>query len=209
MPVECTIELFKRQLANLNGSGRKLVAIAGPPGSGKSTLAEELSDCFNREQSGVCQIIPMDGWHYDNAVLAQLGLESRKGSPDSFDVRGMINLLKRLQQNQSDIAVPVFDRDLDVSRGSARLILQKTDILLVEGNYLLLDQTGWRDMRQLFDLTFMLKVPIEVLRQRLMARWAQLPAGEAQQKVAANDLPNARLVAETSLPADLTVPYRP
>jgi pantothenate kinase len=60
-------------------------------------------------------------------------------------------------------------------------------------------------MHSLFDLTSMLEVPMDVLQKRLLERWANLPEDLAQQKIAANDLPNARLVIEHSRPADFTI----
>ena len=53
---------------------RFLVGIAGPPGSGKSTLAENLREVL-REHSAV--VVPMDGFHFDDAVLESRGLRSR------------------------------------------------------------------------------------------------------------------------------------
>ena len=203
--VDQTFHVYQQKLATLKTDGPKLIAIAGPPGSGKSTLADELSQRFNQVQAGSCQVIPIDGWHYDNALLQELGLKGRKGSPESFDVQGLIDLFKRIKKRQHSIAVPLFDRDLDVSRDSARFIHPKTQILLVEGNYLLLNRPGWKEMHSLFDLTSMLEVPMDVLQKRLLERWANLPEDLAQQKIAANDLPNARLVIEHSRPADFTI----
>ena len=76
---------------------------------------------------------------------------------------------------------------------------------MVEGNYLLLDQPGWQDLRPCFDLTTMLDVPMDILKQRLLARWGNLSKEAAQEKVTANDLPNARLVLDISVSADLIV----
>ena len=147
----------------------------------------------------------MDGWHYDNAVLSALGLQARKGAPASFNIEGLSNLLGRVKAAGSDIAVPLFDRDLDLSLASARIISRKTEIILVEGNYLLLDQPGWQDLRPCFDLTAMLDVPMDILKQRLLARWANLSKEAALEKVTANDLPNARLVLANSVAADIMV----
>src|SRR5580693_1119176 len=95
----------------------------------------------------------MDGYHYDDPVLIERGLRACKGSPDTFDVFGLLHMLDRLKHNQEDeIAVPVFDRDLEISRAGARLISRSVRALIVEGNYLLLDQYPWSGLHAMFDI---------------------------------------------------------
>ena len=130
------------------GAGRRLVAIAGAPGSGKSTLAERLVEDLNAAAPATAAVLPMDGYHYDDAVLIARGLRARKGAPDTFDVAGFGYMLARLKRNdEPEVAVPVFDRDLEISRGSARMIPQEVRVLVVEGNYLLLDRAPWSALR--------------------------------------------------------------
>ena len=74
---------------------RVLVALAGAPGSGKSTLATELARRL-RDQRLACEVVPMDGFHLDNAVLDARGLRARKGSPETFDADGFVHLVRRL-----------------------------------------------------------------------------------------------------------------
>jgi pantothenate kinase len=79
--------------------------------------------------------------------------------------------------------------------------------VLVEGNYLLLDEPGWRDLAALFDLRIFLDVDRRDLERRLRRRWDQhgLSPEQAGAKVSENDLPNADRVNERRLPADLVV----
>ena len=102
--------------------------------------------------------------------------------------------------------VPVFDRDLEISRAAAREIPASARLILVEGNYLLLDRPGWRDLGRHFALTVMLDVPQAVLRARLTARWRDLPPDQARAKLEANDLPNMELVLTASRAPDLILP---
>lgn len=181
---------------------RKLIGIAGPPGAGKSTLAEGLQARIPHSA-----ILPMDGFHYDDAVLTARGHRDRKGAPHTFDVAGMRSLLHRIRHEKGGIAVPVFDRSLEISRAAARIIGPEVNVVLVEGNYLLLDDPEWATLRPLLDMTVMLDVPLALLEQRLRARWDTLPDGAA--KVEGNDLPNARLVIERSVAADVSLPSSP
>lgn len=189
--------------------GRLLVALAGPPASGKSTCADMLNDLLN--VSGRCKssVFQMDGYHYDDSVLIARGLRARKGAPETFDVAGFRHILDRLKHNEeAEIAVPVFDRSLEISRAGARMIPRDINVLIVEGNYILLDQEPWSSLAPLFDVSVSIRVPEEVLRQRLYARWEGygIPAEQIAAKVEANDLPNGALVLAKSLKSDFILP---
>ena len=186
-------------------STRSLTAVVGAPGAGKSTLAEALVAKLNEEAADSAAVLPMDGYHFDDRVLVPRGLRPRKGAPDTFDVAGFYHMLQRLKRNdEAEIAVPVFDRDLEIARAGARLIPRSVRHLIVEGNYLLLDRPGWSRLSTLFDTTIMIAVPEEILRQRLVAQWQGygIPPDEITAKVEANDLPNGRLVVSDSVQAE-------
>jgi pantothenate kinase len=191
-------------------SARSLTAIVGAPGAGKSTLAEAVVGTLNEEAPDSAAGLPMDGYHFDDKVLVPRGLRPRKGAPDTFDVAGFYHMLERLKRNdEPEIAVPVFDRELEIARAGARLIPRSVRHLIVEGNYLLLDRPGWSSLRELFDTTIMIAVSETVLRQRLMERWQsyQLPPDEITAKVETNDLPNGRLIMSASVPAEFFITF--
>ena len=64
-------------IARAEGRARFLVAIAGAPASGKSTLAEDLLAALERLAPGQAALMPMDGYHFDDAVLDELGYRAR------------------------------------------------------------------------------------------------------------------------------------
>lgn len=199
-------EGLRRRVAGLSRAGRQVVAIAGAPGSGKSTLAEALVEAINRDEPERAALLPMDGYHYDDALLNQWGRRARKGAPDTFDAAGFGHMLRRLKtQNEGDVAVPVFDRTLEIARAAARIIPRRATIIVTEGNYLLLQRPPWAALRPLYDLTVMLDVPEEILRQRLVARWQhyQLTPAEIAAKLEDNDLPNGRVVRDESAIPDV------
>ncbi|MGR3511464.1 MAG: AAA family ATPase [Paracoccaceae bacterium] len=185
-------------------TGRHITAIAGPPGSGKSHIADALAKALNAREPASAAVFPMDGYHFDDAVLEARGWRARKGAPHTFDLGGFAAMLERLRSNAEDeIAVPVFDRGLEISRNAARFIAQSQRHVIVEGNYLLLDQVPWRDLR--FDTTVFLDVPMAELERRLLTRWSELEGEALTSKMEVNDLPNARLVVEQSRPAEFIV----
>lgn len=181
--------------------GRFIAALAGPPGAGKSTLAEELV-----RHLPAARVVPMDGFHFDDAILIARGQRSRKGAPETFDVAGYRHLLARLR-DEDEVAIPVFDRSLELSRGSGDLVTADHRILVTEGNYLLLNEKPWSDLAGFFDLTVMIDVPESELERRLLARWAfygKTPA-EARAWIDGNDMPNIRRVTRGSRPADVAI----
>ncbi len=186
--------------------GRHLIGIAGAPASGKSTLAEGLAATLNAARPGRAAVLPMDGYHYDDRVLDARGHRARKGAPHTFDVGGLRQMLLRLRaRDEATVAIPVFDRDIEIARAGAALIPREVEIVIAEGNYLLLDRDPWRGLDGLFDLTVLVDTPEAELRRRLAARWEgyALTAEEVRARLEENDLPNGRLVREASRKPDL------
>lgn len=193
-------------LVEEQGQARRLVAVAGPPGSGKSTFAERLHAALADRVAA--EVLPMDGYHYDDVVLNARGHRARKGAPHTFDVDGFAAMLGRLRADDGrDVAVPVFDRSIEIARAGARIVPAATRLILVEGNYLLLDDPDWAQLRPSFDRTVFLRVPEEELTRRLEARWQGfgMDATGIREKLEGNDLPNGRLVNARSTPADFEV----
>ncbi len=186
------------------GKKRLIVAIAGPPAAGKSTLARRLSAALNDDAEHPAIVVPMDGFHYDDSVLKARGLLPRKGAPETFDVDGFAVMLERLSTATSDVAIPLFDRDLEISRAGAAIVTPEHRILIVEGNYLLLDEPGWADLGRFFGLTAAIAVPFEELERRLVRRWLKYGMNEpdARARALSNDIPNAKRVLAHARPAD-------
>ena len=193
-------------LATRAKDGRRVIAaLAGAPGSGKSTVAEALAEQLNSGAPGRASVLPMDGYHYDDLHLVPAGLRPRKGAPDTFDVGGLYHTLHRIRaRDEESVAIPVFDRDIEIARAGARMIPAEVPIIIVEGNYLLLDRAPWSRLRPLFDVAVLVDVPEPVLRARLTARWQHydLTPDEIAWKLDGNDLPNGRVVIAESRDAD-------
>lgn len=182
---------------------RRLVALAGPPASGKSTLAAALVDHLNALGEKAV-LVPMDGFHLDNAVLEPRGLVSRKGAPETFDAGGFVRLVQALG-TEEEIAFPVFDRTGDCTIAGAGMVSAAHRTVVIEGNYLLLNRAPWIGLASLWDYSVLLDVPRDVLRDRLVARWVThgLSHKAAVVRAEGNDMRNADVVAGESRGADL------
>ena len=192
-----------RQRAEDNGPGRFLTALAGPPGAGKSTLAAALAAALGAG----ARAVPMDGFHYDDGVLIARGLRARKGAPETFDAAGFLHLLDRLRV-EDEVAIPLFDRDLEISRAGADIVTPEDRLLIVEGNWLLLDEAPWNAAR--YDLTVFIDVPEAELDRRLLDRWAHFgkTPDQARAWIDGNDLPNIRRCIAGSRGAEVSIRWQ-
>ena len=200
-------ELLIKLLDNLKNDlkNRYFIALSGPPASGKSTVSEKLVKDLTLKGHN-SSILQMDGFHYDDQILKQKSLLLKKGAPETFDVMGFLNFLFRLQ-NENEVAIPIFDRSLELSRSSAVIISKETRVVIVEGNYILLKTHPWRELHKFFNSTIMINTKHEILEKRLIERWRSfnIPEEEIKQKVFENDLPNGVNVYKNSIHADFNL----
>ncbi|MES2968586.1 MAG: nucleoside/nucleotide kinase family protein [Pseudomonadota bacterium] len=190
-----------------DGRGRFITALAGPPGAGKSTLAAAVVAALGPG----ARVVPMDGFHYDDTVLIARGQRARKGAPETFDVAGFLNLMRRLRDDtETEVAIPVFDRTMELSRAGADIVTPDDQFLVVEGNYLLLEENPWTALGDYFDMTVFLDVPEAELERRLIQRWLDHGKTEAEAVawIASNDLPNALRVTRGSRTADAVIRWQ-
>jgi pantothenate kinase len=195
-------EIFRRAA----GRRRFVVAIAGPPGAGKSTLAARLAELLGEG----AELAPMDGFHFDNSVLSARGLLDRKGAPETFDFAGFAALLDRLRKPGAEVAVPLFDRAADFARAGAGLVPAAARFVIVEGNYLLLDEAPWSRLAGLFDWTVFLDVPKGELAHRLVQRWIDHGMEEhaARERAFSNDMVNVERVIGRLRQADTVITFK-
>ena len=183
---------------------RRMIGITGAPGAGKSTCARE----YVAELGTRAAYVPMDGFHLADVTLDRLGLRNRKGAPETFDAWGYAALLRRLREpTDHPVYAPGFERDLEQPIAAAITVPPEAEVVVTEGNYLLLDRPEWRAVRAELDEVWFVEVDEAVRRARLVARhvaFGKSPA-DAERWVAEVDDPNAVLVASTRGRADRLV----
>jgi pantothenate kinase len=199
-----------RATALLHDRRRSILGVTGSPGAGKSTYAEGLVRDLTAAGHRVA-LVPMDGFHLAHSALVAQGIVSIKGAPETFDVGGYVDLLRRLREPDGEtVWAPRFDRDLEDAIAASLPVHDDVQLIVTEGNYLLLDRGPWARVRPLLDECWYLELDEAVRRERLLARHIRhgRPAEDALARTDGSDEANARLIATTRCRADaiLTVP---
>ena len=157
-------------------------------------------------------LVGMDAFHLAQVELERLGRTGRKGAPDTFDADGFGTLLRRLRERgDATVYAPMFRRDLEEPVACAVPIGPEVDLVVTEGNYLLLDDGPWAAVRDALDECWYVDLPDEVRRERLAARHREhgRATDEAWARTLGSDEANARLVSATRARADVTFALRP
>lgn len=182
---------------------RRLIGVVGAPGAGKSHLVRHIAGALADLSVA---IVPMDGFHLANDVLHMTGLRRHKGRPDTFDVGGFVNLLDRLRRrDEATVYAPRFVREIEEAVASSIVIRSDVDLVIVEGNYLLLDRPPWDVVAPRLDATYYLDVPEPVRIDRLRARARQTYGDDGDAWVDTVDRPNSVIVESTRHRADFVV----
>ena len=207
------VPLLEKLTGMQRAAGRRiLVLLAAPPGAGKSTLASFL-ERLSRERAGLCpvQAVGMDGFHRRQEYLLShtterdgktIRMVEVKGAPVTFDLEKLLSAVRRVAAGET-CGWPVYDRLLHNPVEDALTV--DGEIVLLEGNYLLLDEEGWRDLAAYADYTVSVSAGEELLRDRLIDRKIHTGVAEdaAVRFVDYSDMPNVRLCLAKSVPADL------
>jgi pantothenate kinase len=187
---------------------RVLLGIAGAPGAGKTTVAERIVAAVQGAGRFRAAHVPMDGFHLADVALDALGRRDRKGAIDTFDGWGYRALLQRLRDRADEpVYAPGFERTLEQPIAGSIAVGPEVDLVVSEGNYLLVDEAPWSAAAAVFDEVWFADAPSALLRERLVARhvtFGKSPA-EAAAWVDAVDLPNAALIEPTRARASAVI----
>ena len=171
-PVSDLTALARRALALAPTAGRVIVGVAGSPGSGKTTLARRVARRVDElAGAGTAVHLPMDGFHLANATLDALGRHDRKGAIDTFDGWGFVALLQRvLTETGNPVYAPAFERTVDEPVAGSIAVPPGTRVVVVEGNYLLVDEDPWSRIPALLAESWFVETPESERMRRLVDR---------------------------------------
>lgn len=189
---------------------RRVLGITGAPGAGKTTLVSALLEAAATDPAlaGRVAHVPMDGFHRTNAELDRLGRRDRKGAPDTFDASAYAEVLRRVRElPRAQVSAPAFDHQVGEPEPDAIEVGLEADVVVTEGNYLLLADQDWEPVRACLDEVWFCALDDEVRRDRLITR--HVDAGRtpesATEWVDRSDEANARRVSPTAAGADVIV----
>lgn len=206
---------FLRKLNEVYGQvgGRKVIAyLVGAPGVGKTTISHYLEKLSKERQDlTTIRAIGMDGFHFNNAWLEThtvevdgqtVPMKSIKGAPQTFDLDSLMSKIREVKYDEADF--PIYDRNIHDVVPDA--ISVEAEIILIEGNYLLLKDPRWTNIRTLADYTTFIKADPEMLKSRLIERKVRggMSQEEAEQFYNTSDGKNVELVLNNSAEADET-----
>jgi pantothenate kinase len=218
-----------RDQANSNPKTRFLVAMAGIPGSGKTTTAEAVVHHLNQSTTSRASLLSMDGFHLSRAALDKLpdpkAAHARRGAPWTFDVARFVAFVHQLRiwANEMPLAIPYSDTwtSTDIIRApsfdhqskdpveNGLSITPDASIIIIEGNYLLLDDPGWRELAELVDYrVFVDTDPLEArgrLAERHLRAGIEKTLEDGYRRVDSNDFLNAISIREKLLAPDIVV----
>src|SRR3954452_13667984 len=204
MVIEDEAGLVARARALVVPGQRRILGIAGPPGGGKSTVARTVVAALGDG----ARLVPMDGFHLAQAELVRLGRRDRMGAPDTFDAAGYVALLRRLRDGTEDVVyAPEVRREIEEPINAAIAVPRDVPLVITEGNYLLVDDGPWAEVRRLLDETWYVVQQEETRKRLLIARHIQFGKDPefAREWVLRSDERNAELVATTRGRADALV----
>ena len=191
---------LRQRAARLTGGSQLWIGLAGGPGSGKSTLAKALKERLGE----LLTIIPLDGYHYYRSELDRMAdpeqAHARRGAPFTFNATKFVDDLIKARDTGEGV-FPSFDHHTGDPVEADIQLPKGPRIVLVEGNYLLLDTEPWRQLRvRVFDETWFLDVPVSECNRRVGKRHVTtgLTPEQAQRRVATNDSLNAEIIAKVS-----------
>lgn len=215
------LPLAEYLIAHLENQARLVIGVAGPPGCGKSAFSALLAAVINARTAqdipyqDTASVVGMDGWHFPNTYLdhhtllrsgKMVFLRSIKGAPETFDAQAMLTCLESIRQGGT-VDFPVYSRQLHDPIPNGGQICFNHRFVIVEGNYLFLNEPPWDAFRPSFDVRIFVTASLQAIQAGLLER--HLRGGKApepaQRHIQEVDLPNAERVLSGSIPASIVV----
>jgi type I pantothenate kinase len=181
--VAATQGLFKATQRFLGAEGKVpyIIGVAGSVAVGKSTTARVLQALLTRwPNTPKVQLITTDGFLHPNAELIRQGIMDRKGFPESYDGTALIRFLSAVKAGRRNVEAPVYSHLTYDTVPEESIIVDRPDILIVEGINVLAPNRLPRDGKEIpfvsdfFDFSVFLDAHDTLLEQWYIERFMGL-----------------------------------
>lgn len=152
-----------------------IVGLAGSVAVGKSTTARVLQTLLRRGPRPLkVERVTTDGFLFPNAELERRGLLRRKGFPESYDQRGLLDFVHSLKSGAPVVEAPVYSHQVyDIVAGDKK-VLRDPDVVILEGLNVLQTGTGAVFVSDYFDFSLYVDAELSHLRAWYLARFMRL-----------------------------------
>ncbi|MET0295789.1 MAG: type I pantothenate kinase [Microbacterium sp.] len=154
-----------------------IVGVAGSVAVGKSTIARLLRELTSRwPGTPRVELVTTDGFLYPNAELERRGLMERKGFPESYDRRGLVEFLSEVKSGAPEVRAPFYSHMRYDIVADARVTVRRPDIVIVEGLNVLQPPPTPNDVAvsDLFDFSIYVDAESEHITQWYVDRFLAL-----------------------------------
>lgn len=156
-----------------------VIGVAGSVAVGKSTVSRLLRELLSRDpETPNIALVTTDGFLYPNAELAARGISDRKGFPESYDRRALIEFVTHIKSGAATVSAPVYSHlSYDIVPGES-IVVERPDILIIEGLNVLQPPTAGQELAlsDLFDFGIYVDADTDDIRQWYVDRFLQLKA---------------------------------
>lgn len=154
-----------------------VIGIGGSVAVGKSTVARLLAELVRRwPDTPRVALVSTDGFLLPNAELERRGLQARKGFPESYDRRALLDFLTALKRGDDEAHAPVYSHLVYDRVPGEEVVVQRADVVIVEGLNVLQPPPGPNDIAvsELFDFAVYVHAEQPDLERWYVDRWLRL-----------------------------------
>ncbi|MBO3663543.1 type I pantothenate kinase [Microbacterium stercoris] len=154
-----------------------VVGVAGSVAVGKSTIARLLRELMSRwADTPRVELVTTDGFLLTNAELERRGIAHRKGFPESYDRRSLVDFVTKVKSGAEEVRAPFYSHMKYDIMPDATVVVRRPDVLIVEGLNVLQPPPAPNDVAvsDLFDFTIYVDADTSHIEQWYIDRFLKL-----------------------------------
>ena len=157
-----------------------VIGVAGSVAVGKSTIARLLRELLSRwSDTPRVELVTTDGFLYPNAELERRGIMDRKGFPESYDRRALLEFLTAVKSGQDEVRAPFYSHMRYDIVPDAHVVVRRPDVVIVEGLNVLAPPPTPNDVAvsELFDFSIFVDADTANIEHWYVERFMALQRG--------------------------------